>query len=179
MVLVNGGLHSLYAHEQILKTSSLKPLVRFWNNFTEMFFGWPFSKIVGEIWSVNKHGICEWGLLALYGHKEILVNSSPKAQKKKWPWYSQKFRWAIQGHPLFNDVVTSYKGGVIYGNTVEDGAFTLMGEEQITCIKIEARWRTKHICNSKSYNICKNLIMSLATSTFVERTLSATNVENV
>ena len=31
--------------------------------------------------SQNKHGISEWGLLALYGHKGILVNSL-KATKK-------------------------------------------------------------------------------------------------
>ena len=31
------------------KSYSLKPLVRFLNNFTEVFFGWPFSKIVCEI----------------------------------------------------------------------------------------------------------------------------------
>ena len=31
---------------------------------------------------VNKHGISEWGLLALYRHKEILVNSSLKEEKK-------------------------------------------------------------------------------------------------
>ena len=35
---------------------------------------------------VNKHGISEWGLLALYRHKEILVNSSLKATKKKKKW---------------------------------------------------------------------------------------------
>ena len=33
--------------------------------------------------SVNKHGISEWRLLALYRHKEILVNSSLKTTKKK------------------------------------------------------------------------------------------------
>ena len=32
---------------------------------------------------VNKHGISEWRLLALYRHKEILVNSFLKATKKK------------------------------------------------------------------------------------------------
>ena len=44
------GLLALYRNEGILKkSSSLKPLVRFWNNFTELFLGWPFSKIVCEI----------------------------------------------------------------------------------------------------------------------------------
>ena len=43
------GLFALYWHEEILKKSSLRPLVRFWNNFTEMFLEWPFSKSVSEI----------------------------------------------------------------------------------------------------------------------------------
>ena len=44
------GLLALYRNEGILKkSSSLKPMVRFWNNFTELFLGWPFSKIVREI----------------------------------------------------------------------------------------------------------------------------------
>ena len=43
------GLFALYGHEEILKkSSSPKPLVRFWNNFTGMFLGWPFSKTVRE-----------------------------------------------------------------------------------------------------------------------------------
>ena len=36
MALVNGGLLSLYEHEQIPKKSSLKLQVRFENNFIEM-----------------------------------------------------------------------------------------------------------------------------------------------
>ena len=37
----NWGLITLYRHEGILKnSSSLKPLVRFWNNFAEMFIRW-------------------------------------------------------------------------------------------------------------------------------------------
>ena len=44
------GLLSLYRYEWILKKSScLKPLVRFWNNFIEIFLGWPFSKFVRDI----------------------------------------------------------------------------------------------------------------------------------
>ena len=43
-------LFSLYGHEQTPKKfSSLKALVRFWDNFIEMFLGWPFSKIVRKI----------------------------------------------------------------------------------------------------------------------------------
>ena len=44
------GLLALYRNEGILKkSSSLKPIVRFWNNFTELLLGWPFLKIVREI----------------------------------------------------------------------------------------------------------------------------------
>ena len=39
IVISEWGLLSLYRHEQILKKSSLQPLVRFWNNFIEMFLG--------------------------------------------------------------------------------------------------------------------------------------------
>ena len=42
-----------------------------------------FLKLFVKFWSVNKHGISEWGLLALYKHIEILVKSSLKATKKK------------------------------------------------------------------------------------------------
>ena len=47
-----------------LKSSPLKPLVGFWNNFTDMFLGWPFSKIVREILIHQKTcGSGEWGFL--------------------------------------------------------------------------------------------------------------------
>ena len=58
-------------------------MVRFWNNPIEIFLEWPFSELFLKFWSVNKHGISEWRLLALYRHKEILVKSSLKATKKK------------------------------------------------------------------------------------------------
>ena len=52
-----GGLFVLYGHEEILKkSSSLKTLVRFGNNFTGMFLGWPFSKSVCKILIGRKHG---------------------------------------------------------------------------------------------------------------------------
>ena len=65
------------------KPSSLKLLVRFWNNFIEMFLEWPFSKLFVKFWYVSKLGISQWVLLALYRHKEILVNSCLKGKKKK------------------------------------------------------------------------------------------------
>ena len=44
------GLLTPYRNKGILKkSSSLKPMVRFWNNFTELLLGWPFLKIVREI----------------------------------------------------------------------------------------------------------------------------------
>ena len=89
-----------YEHKQIPKKSSLKLLVRFWNNLIEMFLEWPFSELFLKFWSVDKHGTCisEWRLLALYRHKEVLVNSSLKTTKKKWLDQSQKIRWAIQDY---------------------------------------------------------------------------------
>ena len=70
------GLLALYGHEKILKkSSSQKPLVWFWNNFTGMFLGWPFSKMFTKFWSVHKHGSGEWGLLALYGHEEEFLEN--------------------------------------------------------------------------------------------------------
>ena len=39
-----------------------------------MSLGWPFQKLSVKFWSVHKHGSGEWGLLALYGHEEILKN---------------------------------------------------------------------------------------------------------
>ena len=77
------GATWLYEHKLIPKKSSQKLLVRFWNNLIEMFLEWPFSELFLKFWSVNKHGISEWRLLVLYRHKEILVNSSLKATKKK------------------------------------------------------------------------------------------------
>ena len=92
------GATWLYEHKQNHKKSSQKLLVRFWNNLIEMFLEWPFSELFLKFWSVNKHSISEWRLLALYRHKEILVNSSMKARKKNWLEQSQKIKWAIQGH---------------------------------------------------------------------------------
>ena len=45
------GLFALYGHEEILKKLfSPKPLVRFWNNFSqECSLGDPFSKLVRKI----------------------------------------------------------------------------------------------------------------------------------
>ena len=63
-------------YEQMGKSSSLKLLVRFWNKFTEMYLGWPFSKIIAKFCSIKKHGCGGDGLFALYWQEEILKNSS-------------------------------------------------------------------------------------------------------
>ena len=66
----------VHVHEEIRKkSSSPKPLVRFWNNFTEMFMGDPFQKVFAKFWSAKKHGSDELGLLALYRDmKKFLKN---------------------------------------------------------------------------------------------------------
>ena len=68
------GLFALYGHEEILKKLfSPKSLVRFWNNFTGMFLGWPFQKLFAKFWSAYKYGSGEWGLFSLHRHEEIHV----------------------------------------------------------------------------------------------------------
>ena len=101
------GATWLYEHKQIPKKSSLKLLVRFWNNLIEMFLEWPFSELFLKFWSFNKHGISEWRLLALHRHKEILVNSSLKTRRRKWLEQSQKIRWAILALLFFIKLVRS------------------------------------------------------------------------
>ena len=80
------GLFALYGHEEILKKLfSPKLLVRFWNKFTGMFLGWPFSKTVRKILSVYKYGSGECGLFALYRHEEILeISCSQKPLVRFW-----------------------------------------------------------------------------------------------
>ena len=52
-----GGFFHRVDFREILQNSSLKPPVRFWNNFTGLFHGWLFSKIVREILiRRKKHG---------------------------------------------------------------------------------------------------------------------------
>ena len=105
MALVNGG----FLHYRDLK-KFLKNLLRnCWSDFDiisqECSFGNPFQKVFAKFWFLHKHGSGEWGLLALYRHKEILVNSSLKATKN-WLEQSKKIRWVIQGHlgPLVYEI---------------------------------------------------------------------------
>ena len=70
------GLLALCGHEEthkksLKKSSSLKPLIKFWNNFFGIFPWWPSSKLFMKVWSVNKHGSGEREHFALYRHEEI------------------------------------------------------------------------------------------------------------
>ena len=72
MALVNGG----FLHFKDMK-KFLKYLLRnCWSDFEilsqECSLGKPFQKMFAKFCSVHKHGSCEWGQLALYGHGEIL-----------------------------------------------------------------------------------------------------------
>ena len=87
------GLLALYEHEEVLKkSSSPKPLVRFWNNFTGMFLGWLFSKFVREILICQKTWL--WWIGAsctIWGHEEILKKSSPKLLVRFWNDFTGMF----------------------------------------------------------------------------------------
>ena len=58
----------------------------------ECSLGDPFQKVFAKFWSVHKHGSGEWGLLALWGHEEILKKSpSPKLMVKSWNNFTGMF----------------------------------------------------------------------------------------
>ena len=42
----------------------------------ECSLGDPFQNLFAKFLTIHKHGSGEWGLLALYGHEEILKKSS-------------------------------------------------------------------------------------------------------
>ena len=67
-----------------------------WSDFEiishECSLGDPFQKLIAKFWSVHKHGSGEWGLVALYGHKEILKkSSSPKLLVRFWNNFAGMF----------------------------------------------------------------------------------------
>ena len=78
----NSGCHSnkMEFFKRFLKNLLL------WNRWSdskiiseECSFGDRFQKLLAKFGSVHKHGSGEWGLLALYGHEEILKKLfSPK-----------------------------------------------------------------------------------------------------
>ena len=80
MALVNGSFLHYSDMKKFLKNLLLQNC---WSDFEiisqECFFGDPFQKVFTKFSSVHKHGSGEWGLLALYGHEEILKKLiSPK-----------------------------------------------------------------------------------------------------
>ena len=88
------GLFALYRDmEKFLKNLFLQNC---WSDFEiisqECSFGDPFQKLFAKFWSVHKHGSGEWGLLALYGHEEILRKSfSPKLLVRFWNNFTGMF----------------------------------------------------------------------------------------
>ena len=81
MALVNGGFLHYMDMKKFLKNLLL---LNRWSDFEiisqECSLGDPFQRLFAKFLSVNKHGSGEWGLFALYGHKEILKKSSSKLQ---------------------------------------------------------------------------------------------------
>ena len=66
-----------------------------WSDFEiisqECSLGDPFRKLFAKSWSFNKHGSCERGLFALYGHEEILEKSSQKLLVRFWNSFTEMF----------------------------------------------------------------------------------------
>ena len=77
MALVNGGFLHYMDMKKFLKNVLLQNC---WSDFEiisqECSLGDTFQKLLAKFRSVHKHGSSEWGLLALYGHEEILKKSS-------------------------------------------------------------------------------------------------------
>ena len=73
MALVNGGFLHYTDMKEFLKNLFLRD---HWSDFEiisqEFYLGDPFYKLFATFLSVHKHDSGEWGLLALYGHEEIL-----------------------------------------------------------------------------------------------------------
>ena len=72
MALVNGG----FLHYMDMKKVVKNLLQNRWSDFEiisqECSLGDPFQKMFTKFWSVDECGSGEWGLLAPYGHEEIL-----------------------------------------------------------------------------------------------------------
>ena len=75
MAAMGGSFFHCVDFREILQNSSpLKPLVRFWNNFTGLLLGWLFSKMFAKFWSVEKHGHCGGDFLHYMHMKKSLKN---------------------------------------------------------------------------------------------------------
>ena len=79
MALVNGGFVHYRDMKKFLKNLLLRNC---WSDFEiisqECSLDDPFQKVFPKFCSIHKYCSGEWGLLALYGHEEILKKSSPK-----------------------------------------------------------------------------------------------------
>ena len=79
MALVNGGFLYYMDIKKFLKNHLLRNCLSDFEIISqECSLGDPFQKVFMKFRSILKHGSCEWGLLALNGHEEILKKSSPK-----------------------------------------------------------------------------------------------------
>ena len=86
MALVNEGFLYYMDMKKFLKNLLLRNR---WSDFEiisqECFLGDPFQILFAKFWFVHKHVSGEWGLLALYGHEEILKKScSQKPLVRFW-----------------------------------------------------------------------------------------------
>ena len=81
MAVVNGGFLHYTDMKKFLKNLLRNRRSDFEIISQEYFLVYPFQKLFAKFRSVNKHSSGDWGLHALYRHKEILRKpSSPKPQ---------------------------------------------------------------------------------------------------
>ena len=82
------GLFALYGHEEILKKcSSLKLLVRYWNNFTEMFLEWPLLRNCSGNFDLSLNIALVYGD---YRH-DLILNKKDKMALNFWEDTGQFF----------------------------------------------------------------------------------------
>ena len=106
MALVIGATYTVQTWRNYQK---IKPLVRFQNNFTDMFLGWPFWKFLPEI-SIPQETWLWWrGLLALYGNEE--KNSSSLKSLINFKIVSQKYSLRDPFQKLFTKLLSVYSHG--------------------------------------------------------------------
>ena len=77
MALVNGGFLHYMDMKKFLKNLLLRNCLSDFEIISqECSLGDPFQNLFAKFLTIHKHGSGEWGLLALYGHEEILKKSS-------------------------------------------------------------------------------------------------------
>ena len=94
----------------------LKNLLRnCWSEFEiisqECSLGDPFQKLFAKFRSVYKYGSGEWGLLALYGHEEILKNFFLQNRLSDFEIISQECSLGDPFQKLFAKFLSVYKYG--------------------------------------------------------------------